>query len=267
MGQRITVVDAFTHERFRGNPAAVCVLREPADDGWMQSVAAEMNLSETAFVVPLVTENGFRLRWFTPEVEVDLCGHATLATAHVLWELGELARDQRAAFQTRSGLLTATSVPGGIALDFPAEPLREALEPEVKAELESIVGARILFAGRNRMDALVELASEPVVRGLDPDFARLARLPFRGLIATAVAEGPGFDFVSRFFAPAVGVDEDPVCGSAHCFLGPYWGEKLGLTALKAAQVSARGGVIGIERGGPRVTLIGQAITTLRGELV
>ncbi len=267
MGQRITVVDAFTDERYRGNPAAVCVVGASASDGWMQSVAAEMNLSETAFVAPLGSEHGFRLRWFTPRVEVDLCGHATLATAHVLWEEGLLAPEEAAFFQTRSGLLTAARVSGGIALDFPVEPVREPFDPETKAELESIVGSPVRFAGRNRMDALVELESERVVRGLEPDFGRLARLPVRGLIATAAAEGPGFDFVSRFFAPAVGIDEDPVCGSAHCFLGPYWGKKLGLRVLRAAQVSARGGVIGIELKGARVTLIGHAVTTLRGELV
>lgn len=267
MGQRITVVDAFTHERFRGNPAAVCVLGEPTDDGWKQLVAAEMNLSETAFVEWLGAEQGFRLRWFTPKVEVDLCGHATLAAAHVLWEERLLKPDQVACFHTLSGLLKAARAPGGIALDFPAEPVRESLDSGVRAELESIVGAPIRFAGRNRMDALVELASESAVRGLAPDFGRLAKFPYRGLIATAPADGPGFDFVSRFFAPALGVDEDPVCGSAHCFLGPYWGEKLGLSVLRAAQVSARGGVIEIELKGDRLALIGHAVTTLRGELV
>lgn len=268
MGQTIIQVDAFTDRPFAGNPAAVCVLDGPRDDTWMQAVAREMNLSETAFLHPEGSDPGsYRLRWFTPNVEVDLCGHATLATSHVLWTEGHLPKDTPARFHTRSGLLTAEYRDGWITLDFPATPAVLTSAPPVDpSALADAVGGPVEFAGFSKFDGLVELASESAVRSLSPDVAAIAALPVRGVIVTGRAETPGFDFVSRFFAPRVGVDEDPVCGSAHCCLGPYWGERLGKTDLVAYQASARGGVLRIGLRGERVLLSGQAVTVLRGEL-
>jgi PhzF family phenazine biosynthesis protein len=262
MGQRIIQVDAFTARPFAGNPAAICVLSGPADDRWMQNVATEMNLSETAFLHPV--GDGFQLRWFTPVVEVDLCGHATLAAAHVLWEERHLSLNQSARFQTRSGLLTAERRGDWIELDFPAEPVEIAPVPDA---LSQALGVPILTAGRNRFDALVEVDSEETVRRLSPDFGRMAEVPVRGVIVTSRASSPGYDFVSRFFAPRLGIDEDPVCGSAHCCLGPFWGPRLGKTDLTGYQASPRGGVVRVRLAGPRLTLSGQAVTVLRGELV
>jgi PhzF family phenazine biosynthesis protein len=268
MGIRITQVDAFTERPFAGNPAAVCVLSEPAEERWMQNVAAEMNLSETAFARRLPDGSKFNLRWFTPRSEVDLCGHATLATAHILWEEGHLRAGQPALFETRSGLLTAQPGPHGIELDFPAEPVSETLSDAVElAVLQSALGTPVRFACRNRFDLLVELDSEEQVRGLRPDIRKLEEFAVRGVIVTSRSRSREYDLVSRFFAPRVGVDEDPVCGSAHCFLGPYWAEKLGRTKLTAHQVSCRGGVVKVRVEGPRVILIGHAVTVLRGELV
>jgi PhzF family phenazine biosynthesis protein len=268
MGTRIHQVDAFTERRFAGNPAAVCVLTEPADETWMQAVAGEMNLSETAFAQRLGSGSKFNLRWFTPTKEVDLCGHATLATAHILWEEGHLPEGEPARFETRSGLLTAQRGPEGIELDFPAEPVHEQVSESGQLdELQRALGVPVNFAGRNRFDLLVELENEEIVRTLRPDIRRLEQFPVRGVIVTGRSTSPDYHFVSRFFAPRVGVDEDPVCGSAHCCLGPYWAEKLDRHALVARQVSCRGGVVKIRVAGRRVVLIGQAVTVLRGELV
>jgi PhzF family phenazine biosynthesis protein len=267
MDQRIVQVDAFTSRPFAGNPAAVCVLSGPADDAWMQAVAREMNLSETAFAHPLgpgpTQAAEFRLRWFTPEVEVDLCGHATLATAHVLWEDGHLPPGTTARFQTRSGRLTAARRGDWIELDFPAEPAEEQAPPEA---LREALGVPLFHAGKNRFDWLVELDSEATLRRLAPDMTRLAAVPSRGIIATSRAETPGYDFVSRFFAPRLGVPEDPVCGSAHCCLGPFWGRKLGKTDMLGYQASPRGGEVRVGLRGARVVLGGQAVTVLRGVL-
>ena len=273
MGQIILVVDAFTDRPFAGNPAAVCVTDGPRDERWMQNVAREMNLSETAFLHregggdPASGPDTFRLRWFTPSVEVDLCGHATLATAHVLWSEGHLPGVAPARFQSRSGLLTADRRDGWITLDFPATPVLPSADraADVAAMAES-VGLPVTDAGQSRFDWLVEVASEEAVRALVPDMARLAALPVRGVIVTARSGSPGFDFVSRFFAPRVGINEDPVCGSAHCCLGPYWGERLGKSDLVAYQASPRGGVLRVGLRGDRVRLGGQAVTVLRGEL-
>ncbi len=268
MGIRICQVDAFTNRPFAGNPAAVCVLSEAADEKWMQSVAAEMNLSETAFARRLPGGSRFSLRWFTPVSEVDLCGHATLATAHILWEDGHLPGGEPALFETRSGLLTARPGPDGIELDFPSEPVSEPMtDPGELDRLQSALGAPVKFAGKNRFDLLVEVESEEVVRGLRPDFRRIEQYQVRGVIATSRSSSAEFDLVSRFFAPRVGINEDPVCGSAHCCLGPYWAEKIGRTKLTAHQVSCRGGVVKIRVEGPRTVLIGHAVTVLRGELV
>jgi PhzF family phenazine biosynthesis protein len=264
MGIRLVQVDAFTDRPFSGNPAAVVVLDEPGDAAWMQNVALEMNLSETAFLVRR-TDGGFDLRWFTPAVEVDLCGHATLASAHVLWEEGHLARELTARFHTRSGLLTAQRrEDGSIVLDFPSTPASEAEPP---AGLLEALGMRSAYVAKNAFDYLVQAESEAAVRGLTPDFAALGRVEARGIVVTARATSPGFDFVSRFFAPAAGINEDPVTGSAHTTLGPYWAARLGKTAFTAYQASPRGGVVQVELALDRVLLGGRAVTVLRGELV
>jgi PhzF family phenazine biosynthesis protein len=259
---RLVHVDAFTDTPFAGNPAAVCVLPGPAPEPWMQRVAREMNLSETAFLHP--ERDGFRLRWFTPAVEVDLCGHATLASAHVLWTDGHLLPGAAARFHTRSGLLTARRAGEWIEMDFPAEAAQPADAP---AALREGLGVAPRYVGRNRMDYLVELDSETAVRALRPDLARLRALPIRGVIVTARSDAPEYDFVSRFFGPAAGVDEDPVTGSAHCCLAPHWGAKLGKAALVGYQASARGGVVRARLAGDRVLLAGRAVTVLVAELL
>ena len=260
--QSIIQVDAFADRPFTGNPAAVCILAAPREEGWMRNVAAEMNLSETAFLH--AEEDGWRLRWFTPEVEVDLCGHATLATAHVLWEDGHLGAEETARFHTRSGLLTARRDGEWIELDFPAKPILDAPAPE---GLEEALGARALYVARSHFDVLVEVATEAEVRALKPDVGRLAAVEARGVIVTARAEGgAGYDFVSRFFAPRVGVNEDPVTGSAHCVLAPYWAAKLGRIEMVGFQASRRGGTVRVRSAGDRVHLGGRAVTILRGEL-
>jgi PhzF family phenazine biosynthesis protein len=262
MGLKIFQVDAFTDEPFRGNPAAVCLLPGPVEAQWMQKVAREMNLSETAFVWRL--DDGFGLRWFTPAVEVELCGHATLASAHILWETGLLAPEEPAKFHTLSGMLTASKDSGGIEMNFPATPEEPAGAPP---ELIEALGVEPRYVGRNIFDYLVEIGSEEKVRNLKPDFPLLRDLPIRGVVVTSVASSPGFDFVSRFFAPRVGVDEDPVTGSAHCSLGPFWADRLGKIEMVAYQASERGGIVRVRVDGDRVYIGGQAVTVLRGELV
>ncbi len=265
MGRPIVQVDAFASEAFRGNPAAVCVLPEAAAEAWMGSVAREMNLSETAFVVP--RGNGdFDLRWFTPAAEVDLCGHATLASAHVLWSEGHLAPGREARFHTRSGLLTARQDGEWIEMDFPAEAPTEATPPEGLLPVLGLDPHAVTWTGRNRMDWLVVLDSRDEVRAVEPDFGRLRRVQARGVIVSAPGDGE-HDFVSRFFAPAVGVDEDPVTGSAHCCLTPYWADRLGRDTMRAWQDSARGGEVKVRLVGDRVRLAGRAVTVLRGELL
>lgn len=259
---RLLQIDAFTADAFHGNPAAVCLLDRERDDAWMQKVAAEMNLSETAFVLP--RDDGFSLRWFTPAVEVALCGHATLATAHALWEEQLLSETDTARFHTRSGLLTASRTNGRIELDFPATKATAAQPPE--GLLESLGVSSPLFVGRNVFDYLVEVASEDVVRSLAPDHGSLRKIPVRGVIVTSRGTGE-FDFVSRFFAPGSGIDEDPVTGSAHCCLTPYWSSKLKKAEMTAYQASPRGGVLHVALEGERVRLRGDAITVVRGELL
>jgi len=259
---RITQVDAFTDTPFAGNPAAVCLLPAPRDEGWMQSVAREMNLSETAFLVRQA--DGYALRWFTPAVEVALCGHATLASAHVLWEDGHLPSAQQARFHTKSGLLTGDRAGEWIELDFPAKREEPAPAPDGLAEA---LGAAPKYVGRNQFDYLVEVDGEATVRSLEPDHAALAALPVRGVIVTSRAESRGYDFVSRFFAPGSGVPEDPVTGSAHCALGPFWQSRLGKSDFVAYQASPRGGVVRVRVAGESVKLGGKAVTVLRGELL
>lgn len=260
MGLRVTQVDAFTDQPFAGNPAAVCLLPEARPAEWMQAVAAEMNLSETAFL--LKQADGYELRWFTPTVEVNLCGHATLASAHVLWETGELREARQARFHTRGGLLTADRRGAWIELDFPAK--REEPAPAPPGLVEAL-GVEPIYTGRNQFDYLVEGEREEAVRALRPNFGLLANLGVRGVIVTGQGSPP-YDFVSRFFAPGSGIDEDPVTGSAHCCLGPFWSARLGKTDFLAYQASPRGGVVRVRLDGDRVILGGQAVTVLRGEL-
>lgn len=258
-------VDAFTGSAFGGNPAAVCLLDSPAEAGWMQSVATEMNLSETAFLVP-ADPGRWSLRWFTPAVEVDLCGHATLASAHVLWDVGLGAGLERLEFDTRSGVLGACRLDEGvIELDFPAAPAEDAAAPPDLLEALGVEAQRTATTGG---DWLVEVASEAEVRGARPDIRRLATVACRGAILTARADDESTaDVVSRFFAPRVGIDEDPVTGSAHCTIGPWWAAQLGRGDLVAHQASARGGEVHVRIAGDRVGLGGRSVTVLRGELL
>ncbi|MBI5624614.1 MAG: PhzF family phenazine biosynthesis protein [Elusimicrobia bacterium] len=254
-------VDAFTDQPYRGNPAAVFLLPGPALAPWMQAVAAEMNLSETAFTW---TQAGRRsLRWFTPAVEVPLCGHATLAASHVLWEEGLAGPDETLLFSTRSGLLKARRQGAWIELDFPALRRRKASAPP---GLGRALGAEPRYVARAPGTVLVEVGSEKVLRSLKPDFKTLARMHRGAFIVTAASSSPDFDFVSRCFAPGEGIDEDPVTGSAHCCLGPFWAERLGRGELKAFQASARGGVVRVRTAGGRVLLYGKAVTVFKGRL-
>ena len=257
-------VDAFTDTPFRGNPAGVCLLPAPRPEAWMQQVAAEMNVAETAFLVP--EGAGYRLRWFTPTVEVDLCGHATLASAHTLWEQHLVPPGEAIAFETLSGTLTCRRVQNGqIEMDFPAEPPKRAQTPK---GLVRALGLTPRYVGRNRMDLLVLLRDADLVRTLAPDLTRLAAVEARGVIVTAPAdEGDDVDFVSRFFAPRAGVPEDPVTGSAHCALAPFWKKRLRKKVLRGRQESARGGIVEVEPRKDRVLLRGQAVTVLRCALL
>jgi PhzF family phenazine biosynthesis protein len=264
MGIPIYGVDAFASEAFRGNPAAVCVVSGGTEARWMQSVAGEMNLSETAFVEPGIGGN-WGLRWFTPGVEVDLCGHATLAAAHVLWQTGRVDGKEPIRFDTRSGRLECRwDGAGGVTMDFPERPAQAMAIPE---GLPAALGSDVRWCGRSVDDLLVELPHAATVRGLNPDLAAIGRFPVRGVIVTAPSDGEGSDFVSRFFAPAVGVPEDPVTGSAHCTLAGYWAERLGKTRLVGRQVSRRGGMVGVCLKGGRVELTGSAVIVWRGEWV
>jgi PhzF family phenazine biosynthesis protein len=255
-------VDAFTNRPFTGNPAAVCLLDDPGDPAWMQDVAREMNLPETAFLQKQA--DGYSLRWFTPLVEIDFCGHATLASAHMLWEQGHLLTGEQARFHTKSGLLTAERRGEWIELNFPAKPA-EAVEGMLG--LQEALGVPPVSIGMSEFDCLVEVESETVVRELQPDIAQLATIPVRGIIVTSQASTPGYDFVSRFFAPRVGIPEDPVTGSAHCVLAPFWCNRLEREELTGYQASARGGTVRVRLDGTRVQLGGQAVTVLRCELV
>ena len=261
---RLFQIDAFTDSAFQGNPAAVCLLDgRDVDAAWMQNVGAEMNLSETAFLQRQDGEHDWSLRWFTPTIEVALCGHATLAAAHALLEEGLLPPGGTARFHTKSGLLTTKHCGIFIEMDFPAKVAEPSEPPEGLIEG---LGAHPMHVARNEFDYLVEMASEDDIRSLKPDHAMLRRLPVRGVIVTSRASTPGFDFVSRFFAPGSGVDEDPVTGSAHCALAPFWAPRLGKTEFTAYQASPRGGVLRVTLAGDRVTLAGRAITVLRGDL-
>ncbi|NPV56021.1 MAG: PhzF family phenazine biosynthesis protein [Anaerolineae bacterium] len=255
-------VDAFTDKPFAGNPAGVCLLQQPMPDAWQLDLAREMNLSETAFLQRRT--DGWGLRWFTPQVEVELCGHATLASAHILWETGHCRRDEIIHFHTLSGELTAGWVDGWIELDLPLRQVTEAPLPE--AILQALRGLPVLFAGRSGENYFIETASQADVLAVQPDFALLLTQPGHGLIVTARSEQPGVDFVSRYFAPWVGIPEDPVTGSAHCSLAPYWETRLGRSPLAARQVSARGGSLRVTCRGERVAVQGQAVTVIAGSI-
>lgn len=256
------IVDAFADSAFRGNPAAVCLLAAAAPKRWMQAVANEMNLSETAFLAP--EGNSWRLRWFTPAMEVDLCGHATLASAHVLYQQGLAAATDTIRFETRSGQLTARKQDARIELDFPAINLTEHTTPE---EVTAALGIAPRAALQGEFYLLMDLESAAHVRSLTPDMARLKAATSRCVLVTAPSDDPRYDFVSRFFAPAAGVPEDPVTGSAHCILGPYWAPLLGKNRLVGWQASARGGEVEVVVCGDRCLLRGTAVTVLEGRLL
>ena len=261
-GVPVWQVDAFTDQPFSGNPAAVCLINEKRDASWMQAVAAEMNLSETAFVRRL--DEGFELRWFTPAIEVDLCGHATLASAFTLWHMGVAEDVEPIRFHTRSGVLTAHRDGNLIQLDFPSTP-PTACDPP--ADLVGALGVKPTFVGKTIFDRFLVVDSAQSVRSLQPDFRRLAAIETRGVIVTAASDDSRFDFISRYFAPAAGINEDPVTGSAHCCLGPYWGHRQGKTTMVGYQASARGGIVHVQLSGNRVILGGQAVLIWKGELV
>jgi PhzF family phenazine biosynthesis protein len=255
-------VDAFTDLPFGGNPAAVCLLPSWKIDQWLQAVAGEMNLSETAFL--LKQPGHFDLRWFTPKLEVDLCGHATLASAHVLWQQDLARPGEEIRFSTRSGILKAALRGQDIELDFPLKPEEPAQAP---AGLVEALGVSPKYVGKNQFDYLVEVESEAVLRSMAPDFKRLATVPVRGIIVTSRSANLKFDFVSRFFGPASGVDEDPVTGSAHCCLGDFWRKRLGKNEFLAYQASAKGGVVRVQVTDDRAFLSGRAVTVSQGELL
>jgi PhzF family phenazine biosynthesis protein len=255
-------VDAFTEQPFSGNPAAVCILPGWKEDRWLQAVGGEMNLSETAFLVQ--NGDGFDLRWFTPKAEVDLCGHATLASAHVLWQYGLARSTEALRFSTKSGLLKAVATEDAIELDFPLEPDEPTEPPD---NLLSALGVSARYVGRNRFDYVVEVESERVLRQVVPDFKLLGTILCRGVIVTSGSANPQFDFVSRAFFPRLGVDEDPVCGSAHCCLGPFWQRRTGKNSFVAYQASARGGVVKVRVTKDRACLGGKAVIVAKGELV
>lgn len=292
---KIYQVDAFAQEKFKGNPAAVCVVPDDfnmqgkAEEQWMQNVGAEMNLSETAFVQKLSklikptklsknegvgsdsenTDPVFKLRWFTPKTEVDLCGHATLATAHILWQEGLLKKDQLAKFDTRSGRLEVRLNDSQMTMNFPVDEVTKCKEP---VGLEMALGCAVLGVYEAGQDLLVEVADEQTVLALKPSLQQLTLIPVRCTIVTAhvtahvTTQGKSVDFVSRVFGPAVGINEDPVTGSTHCSLTPFWSERLGKTKMKALQLSQRGGALGVELIGDRVAISGQAVTIFKGEL-
>ncbi len=260
----IFTVDAFTSEPFKGNPAAVCLLNDIIPTSLMQSIAFELNLAETAFVLKETEGDAYSLRWMTPNSEVDLCGHATLATSHILWQEGICKKDETIHYNTRSGLLKADYHEGEIGLDFPAIPQKKIeYPPEL---IDAIGGVQPKYVGMTKWNYLIELESEDDIINLKPNFDIMLTLPGWGTIITAKADEKRYDFVSRFFAPEKGIQEDPVTGSAHCALGPYWAGRLGKDSFIAYQASERGGILGVKVNGDRVMLAGEAVTVISGEI-
>ena len=262
MMHKLFQVDAFTNRPFGGNPACVVLLEKEQTEKWMQSVASEMNLSETAFITG--KKSPFNLRWFTPAVEVELCGHATLATAHVLYETEIMQRNERIIFKIRSGILSTTYHNGWIEMDFPAFP---ALEINKKDEITRALNAtpdQVYSSG----ESIMAVYDNPEkIHKMTPDFELIKEFKIQGIMATSHSDEPDVDFISRYFAPYVGIDEDPVTGSAHCSLGPFWGERLNKTILNAKQVSARGGTIRVELKENRTVISGQAVTIFTGAIL
>jgi len=255
-------VDSFAERPFEGNPAAVCLTDESKPAAWLQAVAAEMNLSATAFVRPL--ESGFELRWFAPKSELELCGHGTLAAAHIVWATGNAANGERIRFHTKSGVLTCEQASGFIELDFPSTPI---IPEESSNALVEAIGIEPSFSGRTKFDKFLLFDSEDAIRNMNPDFDKLASIPgTRGIIVTSLSKDPRFDFVSRFFSPSIGLNEDPVTGSAHCALAPFWSTRLGKSAMTGFQASRRGGTVRVTPNGDRVILGGKAITVMQGKL-
>lgn len=260
---KIYQVDAFTSRPYTGNPAGVCILHEAKSEEWMLNIANEMSASETAFLYP--QEGGFNLRWFTPQVEVDLCGHATLASAHILWKSEHLRSEEKAIFYTRSGVLTAQKSGDWIEMDFPIQLAKPVIPPN---DLVEALGIKPYYTGQTQFDYFIEAFNEDSVYNMMPNFSQLSKIDTRGVIVTSRSTDPGYDFISRFFAPGVGIDEDPVTGSAHCSLGPYWSERLGKEGLIGYQASHRGGVVKVRvENNNRVTLGGKAVTVLEGEIL
>lgn len=257
----VHLVDAFAERPFTGNPAAVCLLSTPKKDEWMQQLAFELGYSETAYVSP--QDGGFSLRWFTPKIEVPLCGHATLAAAHVLWNIGRAQGP--ITFHTLSGALRCERDKGLIHMDFPRRDTREEVPPV--GLLSALKVQKPVAVLRSEHMSLVELADEASVLRAEPDIRELANVAARGVAITARSSSPEYDFVSRYFAPAAGIDEDPVTGSAHCALAPYWGAKLGKQTMRARQLSKRGGALELELRDDRVRIGGRAFTVLTGAVV
>lgn len=258
-------VDAFTDKPFKGNPAGVCILDKPRPDSWMQNLAMEMNLSETAFL--LKESEGYRLRWFTPETEVSLCGHATLASAHILWEKGFLEKDQNVVFNTLSGTLVTRRIDDWIEMEFPSRQVTPGEAPESLLKVLNIRPLTVnMYSHKGSLLYLFELQSEEDVKNTTPDFRLLKSEDAKVVMITSRSKSEEYDFVSRFFAPAVGIDEDPVTGSAHCYLAPYWAGKLNKTELVGFQASKRTGVIFCRVSGEHVYIRGKAITVFEGEL-
>ncbi len=267
--QRIPLwqVNAFADRPFTGNPAAVCILTVCPSDQWLQSVAAEMNLSETSFVVPTGEPNRFHLRWFTPTTEVDLCGHATLAAAHALIQQNLITHGQPIRFQTRSGELLCSQLGSRLSLDFPLSPIDDNVDGATKLALLAALGLQDALVRRTKFDLLVVVNEESMVHSLQPNFSSLELIETRGVIVTSLSQSAGIDFVSRFFAPRYGIHEDPVTGSAHCCLAPYWGQRLKKTSLVGYQASSRGGTVHCTIAGDRVLLTGDAVTVWEGTLL
>jgi predicted PhzF superfamily epimerase YddE/YHI9 len=260
--QEIVQVDAFTSEPYRGNPAAVCVLEKPADEEWMRLVAREMNLSETAFVYPI--DQGYHLRWLTPKSEVDLCGHGTLATAHLLWEDGHVPAESEIHFKTRSGWVSAARADDWNVLDFPVNPLEPIPPPQA---LVKALGFAPLFVGHYPKGYLVVASSDQLIRDLKPSLSLLEELPEPKVCVTARDSSGNADFVSRLFAPSIGIPEDPVNGNSHTVLAPYWAGMINKKQMTSVYASARGGIVGVELAGDRVKIKGQAVTVMRGKLL
>lgn len=263
MKQDIFQINAFTTTPFSGNPAAVCLLDAPKDMPWMQRMTQEMNQPVTAFVSPR-KNNEYDLYWFTPTTELNLCGHGTLGSAHILWEQKHVKPDECIQFHTKSGLLTVKQVNEGIQLDFPANPVQKS---EIPAELEQAIQVPFRNVVKNTLGYIVEVETEEVVKKLKPNLDLLSVIPVTGIIVTSLSSSPDFDFISRYFAPRIGINEDPVTGSAHCGLGPYWGKKLQKKRLIGYQASYRGGKVNVELVENRVLLTGQALTIFQGKLM